>query len=87
MYNFDKLSGLIIEKFKTRRAFAKKMNLSERSIYLKLQGKIEFKPSEIDKACELLNIGKEKMTDYFFSKTVQKTELDNKNQSKTEEET
>lgn len=72
MYNLDKLSGLIIEKCKSRRNFAKMMNLSERSIYLKLQGKIEFKQSEISLAKEILGIDDDEIYDYFFAKNVQK---------------
>lgn len=71
MFEHNKLSGLIIEKFKTKRNFAKEMKLSERTIYLKLQGKIEFKQSEIEKACKLLGIIDEDIPVYFFSKNVQ----------------
>lgn len=72
LFNFDKLTGLIVEKFKTKKNFSKSINLSERSVYLKLQGKVEFKPSEIDKACELLDIKIEDIPNYFFDKKVQK---------------
>ena len=72
LFNFDKLTVLIVEKFKTKKNFSKSINLSERSVYLKLQGKVEFKPSEIDKACELLDIKIEDIPIYFFDKKVQK---------------
>lgn len=68
MFKLDKLSGLIIEKYKSKRRFAKEMNLSERTMYLKLQGKIEFKQSEIDKASELLGIKENEIPIYFFNK-------------------
>lgn len=68
MYDFSKLNGLIIEKCGSKRAFGKKIGLSERSIYLKLQNKIEFKPSEIEKACDVLNISKNDISRYFFYK-------------------
>ena len=74
LFNFDKLTGLIVEKFKTKKNFSKSINLSERSVYLKLQGKVEFKPSEIDKACELLDIKIEDIPIYFFDKKVQKNQ-------------
>ena len=64
MYNLDKLNGLVVEKCKTKRNFAKKM---------KLQGKIEFKPSEINLACYILGIAKEDIPIYFFNKKVQIT--------------
>lgn len=78
MYNLDKLNGLVIEKCYTRRNFAAKMGLSEKSIYLKLKGKVEFKPSEIDKACEILNIKAEDIPSYFFCK-ISSEKLNNKN--------
>ncbi len=70
----DKLSGLITEKLKSKREFAKQMNLSERTTYLKLQGKIDFKSSEILKACEILGINDYDIPLYFFTKQVQKSE-------------
>lgn len=72
MHDLSKLNGLIVERYKYKREFAKKMNLSERSIYLKLQGKLEFKPSEIDLACEILGIDESDIPLYFFNKKVQK---------------
>ena len=42
MHNYDKLTGLIIEKYKTKRNFAKKMNLSEKSMYEKTLNKDNF---------------------------------------------
>ncbi len=76
MYDFSKLIGLIIEKCNTKRNFAKKMGISETSIYMKLQSKLEFKPTEIDKACSILGIDKINIPEYFFKEKVQKTEKD-----------
>lgn len=70
----NKLSGLIVEKLKSKREFAKRMKLSERSAYLKLQGKIDFKTREILKACEILEIADCDIPQYFFERKVQKTE-------------
>ena len=71
MYDFSKLTGLIIEKCVTKSNFAKLMNLSETTIYKKLLGKIEFKPSEIEKACNILEINESDIYVYFFRKKVQ----------------
>ena len=70
----NKLSGLITEKLKSKREFAKQMQLSERTTYLKLQGKIDFKSSEILRACEILDINDCDIPLYFFEKQVQKSE-------------
>lgn len=74
MYDFSELNFLIIKNCKTKRKFAELMGLSERSIYLKLDNKREFKPSEIDRACNILGIRENQINYYFFTKKVQKTE-------------
>ena len=42
-YNYSKLLGKITEKFGTQASFAKSMNISERSLSLKLTNKVPFK--------------------------------------------
>ncbi|MGY3775774.1 DUF739 family protein [Helcococcus sueciensis] len=71
MYNLNKLKGRIIEKFGTQGNFAKAMGMSERTVSLKLDNQVDWKQSEIVKACELLKIPKEEIADYFFTLKVQ----------------
>ena len=71
MYNYDKLSGKIVERFKTQADFAKAIGLSERSISLKLNGKLGWKQQEMAKSCELLGIEVEEIGSYFFNLRVQ----------------
>lgn len=66
-YDYSKLSGRIVEKYETQAKFANAMNLSERTISLKLNKKIGWKQVEISKACELLEIDVEKIPEYFFA--------------------
>ena len=54
------------KKLGNQSAFAQKMKLSETTIYYKLNGKIEFRQSEILNACNILDIPVEEMKDYFF---------------------
>lgn len=70
-YDYSSLNGLITEKFRTNSAFAKAMNISERSLSLKLNNKVPFKQPEIDMAVDLLSINPEKISRYFFTKEVQ----------------
>ncbi len=70
-YDYSKLDGLITEKCGTRTNFAKLMELSERSISLKMNGKVGWKQAEINKACLVLNIHSEDIPLYFFSLKVQ----------------
>jgi len=66
IYNYNKLKGRITEKIGNQTNFAQKMKLSETTIYSKLNGKIEFKQSEILDACKILDISDYEITKYFF---------------------
>jgi len=70
-YNYKKLLGKIVEVFGSQYEFAKAMNVSERSLSLKLNNKVNFKQPEITRACELLNITSTEISDYFFTEEVQ----------------
>lgn len=66
-YNYNKLLGRIVEKVGTQSKFADKMGLSERTISLKLNGKVGWKQSEIAKACSVLEICEIDIPSYFFA--------------------
>lgn len=66
-FNYNKLKGRIVEICGTQMEFAKRMGLSERSISLKLQGKISWKQNEIMKALEVLNLKASDVQEYFFN--------------------
>ena len=66
-YNYSKLLGRIVERCGTQAVFAEKMELSERSVSLKLNGKRAWKQLEIDKACEVLEIKKSEIDQFFFA--------------------
>lgn len=70
-YNYSKLKGRIVEFFDNQRNFAKAMELSERSISLKMSGKRAWKQTDITKACILLDIKEENIPLYFFNAKVQ----------------
>ena len=64
-FKYAKLSGRIKEKFKTQERFAEAMNMSPRSISLKLNNKREWKQNEIP----TYEIG-----EFFFANIVQSSE-------------
>lgn len=70
-YDYSKLSGRIVEKYETQAKFADAMDLSERSISLKLNGKVGWKQSEITKACKVLGLALTEIPAYFFAAKVQ----------------
>ena len=65
-YDYSKLYGLIAEKCGTQAVFAEKIGLSERSVSLKLNGKIGWKQREIMNACTVLGIDTCDIPTYFF---------------------
>lgn len=70
MFDFRKLEGRIIEKYKTRIAFAAAMGLNPSALSARLNGKISFQAGEIVKAQELLQIAPEEIGAYFFTPKV-----------------
>ncbi len=76
-YDLSKLRGKIIEKYGTLGAFAKAMGWSERTNSLKINGKNEWKQSEILIASNLLGIHPYEIDTYFFNVEVQNIEQNN----------
>ena len=70
-FNYSKLNGRIVEKYGTQSAFAKKLNVSERTLSLKLNNRIFFKQNEILSICELLGLSGNDIKTYFFTQKVQ----------------
>lgn len=70
-YDYSKLLGRITEYFGTQARFAEAMRLSERSISLKLNGKVSWKQHEMMRACRLLEIIVSEIPLYFFAVKVQ----------------
>ena len=70
-FNNQKLLGRITEKMGSQAEFARRMELSERTISLKLNGKVPFKQNEIVKASNLLEIDNSDIAAYFFTVYVQ----------------
>ena len=70
-FNYQKLLGRITEKMGSQAEFARRMELSERTISLKLNGIVPFKQNEIVKASNLLEIDNSDIAAYFFTVYVQ----------------
>ena len=69
--DYSKLRGKIVEVFGTMSKFACAMSYSERTISLKMNGKIDFTQSDIAKAVSLLGLRDEEIPTYFFTNKVQ----------------
>lgn len=70
-FNYNKLKGRIIEIFGNQADFAKAMKWSERTLSLKLNGKVSWKQLDILKAIELLKLSENDIQEYFFTVKVQ----------------
>jgi len=64
---YRKLKGKIKEIFDTQEAFAKAMGMGKATIAQRLNGSVEWKVSEIAKACDLLHIPLTEAHVYFFN--------------------
>lgn len=73
-FDYSKLSGKIREKYGTQSKFAKALNMSERSLSLKIGGKRAWTQAEMDRAISCLGLSSQDIPDYFFEKKVQKIE-------------
>lgn len=73
MFDYSKLTGRIIEKFGTRRDFAKAVVMSENAMSQKLSGKLKISTDDIKLWCkpEFLDIPCEQIGVYFFTPKVQ----------------
>ena len=71
-FNYDKLSGKIVEVFGTRYKFAEAMKWSERTLSLKMSGERSWKQPDICRAIDLLNLTEGDIPTYFFTPKVQK---------------
>lgn len=66
-YEYRKLIGRIVEKYGTRKEFAKVLGISENSMSLKLNGKTGFSREDMVRWGELLDIDVNEFGAYFFT--------------------
>ena len=72
-FNYSKLKGRIVEIFGSQTEFAKAMGLSERTMSIKLNGKVPWKQTEICTAIHLLKLSECHIQEYFFDTKVKNT--------------
>ena len=69
--DYRKLRGKIVEVYGTMSSFVKEMGYSERTISLKINGKVDFSQSDIVKMVSLLGLRDKDIPIYFFTNKVQ----------------
>jgi transcriptional regulator with XRE-family HTH domain len=70
-FDYSKLKGRIVEKYGNQCEFAKALGCSERTLSLKMNGKVPWKQPEIISAMRLLELENENIQEYFFTLKVQ----------------
>ena len=69
-FDYSVLKGKIVEVFGSQKAFAEALNISERSLSLKLNNKVYFSQDEMLKSAELLCGNHSNVKSLFFTVTV-----------------
>lgn len=67
-YDYSKLLGRMREYRYTQETLAKAIGINESTLNGKLNNKTYFKPTEIDKICELLDISNAEIGAYFYAR-------------------
>ena len=70
MFDYWNLKGRIREKWQTQEAFAKTMGMSLTALNQRLNGVVDWKMTEVAKACEHLDIQPSDAWIYFFKPKV-----------------
>lgn len=70
-FNYNKLRGKIVEIYGSQIEFAKAMKWSEKTLSLKLNGKVPWKQTDIMTAVQILGLSESDIQDYFFAVEVQ----------------
>lgn len=68
MVSYASLRGRIRAMYGTQEAFADDVGMSPTTLSAKLNGKTDWTRSEIEKACQLLDIQPEEIPAYFFTR-------------------
>lgn len=69
-FDFSKLKGRIVEHFGTFARFAEAMGLSKPQLHNRLTNSTDFRPEEVIRAVELLDIHPSDIHIYFFTPKV-----------------
>lgn len=73
-FDYQRLKGKIVEKYNKQSDFARAMQMSERTLSLKMNGRVAWKQTEIMKAIKLLDLKDSDIQPYFFVIKVQDIE-------------
>lgn len=70
VFNYDKLRGKIIEKYRSISNFAKQLGVAQSGLYMIISSGKPLSSVKIIEMCELLEITQEEIGSYFFECSV-----------------
>lgn len=70
MYDFTKLKSRMIDQHETVASLSKKLGITEKVLYQKLNDKTEFTPKEIEQLMSILDIRAQEVEGYFFDRGI-----------------
>ncbi len=73
VYDYSKLLGRIKEKYDTIEKLVHKISISMGSLELRLNNSLKFTQQDIKELCEVLEVEKSEIPEYFFKGEVMKT--------------
>lgn len=66
-YERNKLRGRIVERYKTQAAFAEQIGITKHAFSRKMTGKSGLSQADIALWCQLLDIDRKEIGEYFFT--------------------
>lgn len=66
-FEYRKLKGRIVEKYNTQREFAESVGITKNALSRKMTGKTMMSQKDIELWCDLLDIERDEIGQYFFS--------------------
>ena len=70
MYDYSKLLAKIYSKFHSKFEFAMEMEMTMQTLINKLKNRNPWNQRQIEKCCDILDIDRSEIVDYFFTKQI-----------------
>lgn len=74
MYDYSLLLGKILSNYGSRYEFAAELGLTPQTLINKLKNRKAWDQKQIEKCCDLLDIPRDRIVDYFFTLDVAQKE-------------
>lgn len=65
-YEYNKLRGRIVERYRSQAAFSEAIGISKNAFSRKMKGLTQFSQTDIEMLCDMLDIKRSEIGDFFF---------------------